>query len=74
MLTLSVQIEQDLPDLSWTVAARSVGFMLTVVLFGVVFQSITKKSSEFMLAIGFLLPATGERFSFFEHRRHQSIF
>ena len=46
--------------------------MLTVVLFGVVLQSLTKNSSEFLLAIGFLLPATGQSFSLFEHWRHQS--
>ena len=59
MLPLSMQINRDLSDLSWIAAARSFGFILTVVLFGVIFQSVIQNSSELLLGIGYLLPAAG---------------
>ena len=75
MLPLSVQINRDLSDLSWIVAARSFGFILTVILFGVIFQSATQNSSECLLAIGYLLPAAGFFFVFyFMQEQIQSIF
>jgi hypothetical protein len=75
MLPLSVRINRNLSDLSLIVAARSFGFILTVVLFGVVFQSVTQNSSEFLLGIGYLLPAAGFFFLFhFMQEQKQHLF
>ena len=59
MLPLSIQIGTNLTHLSWIIAARSFGYMITVILFGLLFQSITKNHPEWMLAIGYLFPAVG---------------
>jgi hypothetical protein len=59
MFPLSIQIGTNLGQLSWIVAARSFGYMITILLFGLIFQSITKDHSELMLAIGYLFPAAG---------------
>jgi hypothetical protein len=59
MLHLSVQVGTDLANLSWIIAARSFGYCITILLFGLVFQSIITKHSELILAIGYLLPAAG---------------
>jgi hypothetical protein len=59
MLPLSRQIGTNLSKLAWIVAARSFGYILTTVIFGVIFQSITKNHSELMLAIGYIFPAAG---------------
>ncbi|CAF3653406.1 unnamed protein product [Adineta steineri] len=57
MLRLSRQIGANLGDLSWIVAARSFGYMITIVTFGVIFQPIIKNHSELILALGYLFPA-----------------
>jgi hypothetical protein len=59
MLPLSHQVGTNLGELSWIIAARSFGYMITIALFGVIFQSLTKNHSELMLAIGYLFPAAG---------------
>ncbi|CAF1382375.1 unnamed protein product [Adineta ricciae] len=56
MLQLSKQVQTNLGDLSWIVAARSFGFILSIVFFGIIFQSIPKYHSDSLLAIGYLLP------------------
>lgn len=65
MLPLSRQIGRNLGELSWIVAARSFGFMITVVFFGIITQSITKNHSELILAIGYLFPAAGKLLFYF---------
>jgi hypothetical protein len=42
MLPLSRQVGTNLGQLSWIVATRSFGYMITVILFGIVFPSMTK--------------------------------
>lgn len=65
MLPLSRQVGTNLGQLSWIVATRSFGYMITVILFGIVFPSMTKNHSELMLSIGYLFPAAGFYFSLF---------
>jgi hypothetical protein len=62
MLPLSLQVGSDLGQLSWIIAAKNFGYIITIVLFGVIFQSLTKNYSEFLLAIGYLIPAAGTFF------------
>jgi hypothetical protein len=62
MLALSHQVGTNLSELAWIVAARSFGYIITVVLFVIIFQSITKNHSELMLTIAFLIPAAGQLF------------
>ena len=59
MLQLSHQIETNVGELGWIVAARSFGYMLAVILFGLIFQSLIKNHSELVLAITYIFPAAG---------------
>ncbi|CAF1158583.1 unnamed protein product [Rotaria sp. Silwood1] len=57
MLPLSIQVRTNLAKLSWIIAAKNFGYMIIVVFFGLLFQSITKNYSEFILPIAYLLPS-----------------
>ncbi len=59
MLPLSRQIGTNLSKLSWIIASRSFGYIISTIIFGVIFQSIIKNNSELILSIGFLFPAAG---------------
>jgi len=59
MLPLSRQIGTNLSKLAWIVAARSFGYIVTTIIFGIILQSIIKTNSELILSIGFLFPAAG---------------
>ena len=37
MLSLSIQVGTDLSNLSWIIAARSFGYVITIILFGIIF-------------------------------------
>ncbi len=45
-------METNLGELAWIVAARGFGYILSVLLFGIIFQSMIKNHSELLLSIG----------------------
>lgn len=59
MLRLCDQVGANVSQLSWIIAAKSFGYMISIGFFGVIFQPLTKNYSALMLAIGYLLPAAG---------------
>ncbi|CAF1038304.1 unnamed protein product [Didymodactylos carnosus] len=54
---LSLQIASDMARIAWIVAARSLGNLIGVVLFGIIFHSIIKKQTELLLAVAYFIPA-----------------
>lgn len=59
MLSLGRQVGIDYDQLGWIVASRSIGFLLSALLFGVIFQSMIKKNPTLLLSIGYIFPAIG---------------
>ncbi len=59
MLPLSRQLGTNLGELAWIVAAKNFGYMISIILFGIILQSITKNHCELLLSIGYLFPAAG---------------
>jgi hypothetical protein len=49
MLQLSHQVGTNLGELAWIVAARGFGYILSLLLFGIIFQSMIKNHSDFII-------------------------
>ena len=71
MLSLARQVGINFDQMGWIIASRSIGFMISVIFFGLFFQSIINKNPTLLLSIAYIFPAIGTM-NFLSNRRNFS--